>query len=79
MAYDILLRNVMNDIFAVGKYVGRALPLNYIERSRKAVRLPFPLSKTKISSIRKNGFHPDIIRISPTRSVDFINLTVIDR
>ena len=32
-AYDILLRNVMNDIFAVGKYVGRALPLNYIERS----------------------------------------------
>ena len=24
--YDILLRNVMNDIFAVGKYVGRLTP-----------------------------------------------------
>ena len=46
-AYDILLRNVMNEVFAVGKYVGRASPLNYIERSGKAVRLQkhFPKGK----------------------------------
>ncbi len=58
MAYDILLRNVMNDIFAVGKYVGTC-GRHYIERSgTRHLCLPSYLYLTNISSERSS----DIIR-----------------